>query len=205
MLPPSPLAPERLTAVFIRHEDFRAFAESFSTVFENNDHSSKSDPSNELTGLGLRPFAGETTYQAELSHLIQSKYGISRAIEAASRAGVLLVLLYTSLDQVIDSISNAEILQLSLLAPESEANVGYFERWTRSKVFSVGSIRSVISPGSFSLSFPFCPLYPGYICPYSCLNLTISPIQLSSRAVTYRRNLLRGRRYFPRLYSDVPV
>ncbi|KAE8446423.1 hypothetical protein EG329_012028 [Mollisiaceae sp. DMI_Dod_QoI] len=147
---PHSLAPEKLTAAFIKHGEIQAFAKSFSTTFGKNSLGLKFD-SKELTALGLVPFVGDT-YQAELSHLAQSstcpKSALFEAIKTADWAGVLLVLLYTSFDQVIDAISALEMtpLQVALLAPTSKSHVSYFERWTRSKVLSVGNIQSVIPP-----------------------------------------------------------
>lgn len=145
------LAPERLDAVCIQHRDSQTFAESFSKTFKKRNPDPEFDPE-KLTELGIVAFAGNS-YKAELSNLVQSstrsKSAIVDAIRAADRAGVLLVLLYTSFEQVMDGISGLGIppLQVALLAPASDSHVRYVEKWTRSKAFSVGSIRSVIPPG----------------------------------------------------------
>ncbi|KAI5859644.1 hypothetical protein GGS23DRAFT_600170 [Durotheca rogersii] len=141
------LAAERLTAVFVREENTQTLAREL-TRLESHQSRPGAD-SRELETLGFR-LLGADAYQCELSRLLRwPEHSLAPVVRAARKSDALFVLLYTYLDQVMDAISRLESLpsQVAFLAPESEASAQYLEQWSRSKMFSLGSIRSVIPPG----------------------------------------------------------
>ncbi|KAH8804468.1 hypothetical protein F5884DRAFT_796105 [Xylogone sp. PMI_703] len=158
---PRYVAHEKLTAVFIRHSDLEAFSKSFSTIFGTFSQNLEL-VSTELRELGFVSFARHT-YQTSLSDIIRkSAQGaaspLTQAVTVAEQANVLLVFTYTSLEQTIDAICTLDTppLQLAFLEPACDANIKYLEKWTRSRIFSVGSFRSIIEPVTY-------PQFPEYL------------------------------------------
>ncbi|KAI5917503.1 hypothetical protein F4810DRAFT_696179 [Camillea tinctor] len=141
------LTPERLTAFFVR-KDHR---ETFTKVFKEHgrQYSSSNIAAEEITKEGFRHWESGV-YQCELVQLLQNsgnrRAPLFSALNTARNSGILLILFYTSLEQVMDALSTLEIipLQIALLSPDSRSTASYVEKWTKSKAFSVGSIRSIV-------------------------------------------------------------
>ncbi|KAM5358507.1 hypothetical protein ACJZ2D_015232 [Fusarium nematophilum] len=151
------IRPEAVNAVFIRQSEMDGFRKSFNAI-PNPAARNVSTPSlGQTTALArFSPFS----YSAELTRLVgpgEKELSLGEAVEVCAEAGVLLIVAYRSIDQVIDALRRLKPgpTYLTLLAPNGKANSEYFEKWTTSRFYSLGSIRSGFPPGMFKVP-AFC-------------------------------------------------
>lgn len=136
------LRPQAVSAVFIRDDESSKFQSSFNRV-----QSSLKASDQVISSTGFERFSSHSV-KVELATISTSGKkgsGLQEAISKAAEAGMLLVIIYGTLDQVIDAIGHLKDAPdyLTLLAPYSKANSDYFERWTASKFYSLGSIAAL--------------------------------------------------------------
>ncbi|OQU99342.1 hypothetical protein CLAIMM_04982 [Cladophialophora immunda] len=141
------MIPEAANAVFIREDEIALFQPSF-----NNHFSALSAPPENATQVKLRYDGLEqvspSVFRVDLTKAIVSEKrhsGLQQAIDEADRTGVLLIVVYRTMDHVIDALRQlpSQPTYLALLAPYSKASSEYFERWTASEFYSVGFLMAV--------------------------------------------------------------
>ncbi|EXJ76293.1 uncharacterized protein A1O5_00801 [Cladophialophora psammophila CBS 110553] len=139
------LGPEAVNAVFIREDEIALFQQSFNNHFTLPASDNSTPAKIQHNGFSqISPSA----FRVDLAKLIVSEKrqsGLQQAIDEADRAGVLLVVVYRSIDHVIDALRQlpTKPTYLALLAPYSKANSEYFEKWTTSEFYSLGFIVAV--------------------------------------------------------------
>ncbi|KIW80353.1 hypothetical protein Z517_06968 [Fonsecaea pedrosoi CBS 271.37] len=141
------IRPEAVSAVFLRQDEIARFQQSFNDVATDTRVANEKSTSAELKLDGSGPFS-PGVFRIDLATLVRSDArlrGLQAALDQGRRAGVLLVVVYRTIDHVIDALRKLPThpAYLAFLAPYSKANSDYFEKWTTSDVYSLGSVITV--------------------------------------------------------------
>lgn len=137
------ISPEAVDAVFLRTDEVSQFEKSFNIIFSRPPGLDDAI----LTKLQQESFEhfAPGVLRIDLADMVSSNKklpNLQDTINKATKAGVLLVVVYRTIDHVIDAFRQlaASPAYLSLLAPYSKANAEYFEKWTTSNFYSNGFI-----------------------------------------------------------------
>jgi hypothetical protein len=149
------LRPESTNAVFVRDTEFLSFKDTFRTLsVEPSPDPALAKSLNTVEALShLSP----AVYSIELSAMLgrTKEVDINAVFDMADSAGVLLVISYRSIDQVIEALNNLKqpLKLLTFLAANTKDNSDYFEKWTNSEFFSVGPLRPAVPYGKFQTTY----------------------------------------------------
>jgi hypothetical protein len=149
------LRPESTNAVFVRDTEFLSFKDTFRTLsVEPGPDPALAKSLNTVEALSqLSP----AVYSIELSAMLgrTKEVDINAVFDMADSVGVLLVISYRSIDQVIEALNNLKqpLKFLTFLAANTKDNSDYFEKWTNSEFFSVGPLRPAVPYGKFQTTY----------------------------------------------------
>jgi hypothetical protein len=150
------LRPESTNAVFVRDTEFLSFKDTFRTLsVEPSPDPALAKSLNTVEALShLSP----AVYSIELSAMLgrTKEVDINAVFDMADSVGVLLVISYRSIDQVIEALNNLKqpLKLLTFLAANTKDNSDYFEKWTNSEFFSVGPLRPAVPYAGSGTLFP---------------------------------------------------
>ncbi|OAL31710.1 hypothetical protein AYO20_08103 [Fonsecaea nubica] len=171
------IRPEAVNAVFLRQDEIARFQQSFNDISAGTGVgvADKKSASAEFHLNGSGPFS-PGVFRVDLDTLIRSDTrprGLQAALDQGRRAGVLLVVVYRTIDHIIDALRKLPTKPafLALLAPYSKANSDYFEKWTTSDVYSLGSVTTVTP--HYSSSQPSDVVFPPELFATSRVSMTI--------------------------------
>lgn len=141
---------DAISAIFVRENEFQEFTSHWARSPVKEVPVRVQRDVSLLTSNGCT-LLSPSTYQFRLAGV---KTGLepnklSEVISAAKEAGCLLVIRFTSIDQVLDAIATARlpIKQMALLSPASDKSLSYIEKWSSSELISIGHYRSQVPEG----------------------------------------------------------
>ncbi|GFF56404.1 hypothetical protein IFM58399_10306 [Aspergillus lentulus] len=149
------LRPESTNAVFVRDTEFLHFKDTFSTL--SVDPGPEPALAKTLDQIEALSRLSPAVYSIALSAMLgrTKEVDINTVFDMADSASVLLVISYRSIDQVIEALNDLKQPPkfLTFLAPNTKENSDYFEKWTKSEFFSLGSVCPAVPYGKFQTAY----------------------------------------------------